>query len=506
MLATQTKAGQRAVLDTLKHAQLVHSFLIHSLLIRDPTDPIVKLIRKLAKHGLPTHLKKKQEKNEEDDDDFDDEDDDVKSLSYMVGADAAGRTRNAQLRFEIVKEIIDRLSEEEDPDRMMEHINAMGNAREAVPILIWRQLIGHKNQHPIVQQAAIDSMQYRTNDDNEDPEVRKFLHDIAGNHRIHPSVRASAIRAQGRRHLEKGQGHHSIGHFTRQYQSGDTEIKLAVEEFLYHLGSKKAASVLQKLWDKTGLEEFMDEEDDDEEPNTLGFLRSIGSAFRRVGDGFKKAGRAIATGIKKVGEVVKKGVEAIGSIGKKIADAFNKLKAAFSQAQFKSAKKCNGDLCVYDPDMANFVSQQGSLSAIKNNKNFGFEKLLGAQLMHLYIGAIGFAGMRLDCGGAGKSGSFEWAIFARGAAYGQLFSFKVPLIEASGEFTKRTGGSLRDRAFVKLYKSSLFDRAILPAAVGAALNYCGSQNKDLVSKSFPNLVNIPMRFMVGPFPVEITIS
>jgi hypothetical protein len=507
MLATQTKAGQKAVMETIKHAQLVHSFLVHSLLIRDPSDPVVRLIRKLTKHGLPVGLKKKNRKSfiDQEESDYDDEDEDVKALSYMVGADVAGRTKNTQLRDEIVMEIINRLVAEDDPDRMMQHINAMSNAREAIPIIIWRQLVGQKDMHPLVQQTAIDSMRYRTNDETEEEEITKFLHDVAGNKKIHSAVRASAIRAQGRRHHETRTGHSSTGHFVRQYHTGDEEIRSAVEEFLFNVGDKRAADVLEKLWAGTGMEEFMDFDEDDN-VNTL-FFRRIGRAFRRLGrrmgDGFRKAGRAIVRVAKKVGSAIKKGVEAVVGIGKKIAEAFKKIKAAFSQAQFKSARRCNGDLCVYDPDMANFISNQGNLATIKNNKNFGFEKLIGAQVLHLYVGAVGFAGMRLDCGPAS---AFEWAIFARGAAYGQIFSNKVPLIEAAAEFTKRSGSNLRDRAFVRLWKSALFDRSVMPAGAAAAINSCGSQNKELVSKSFPNLVNLSFRFMLGPFPIEITIS
>jgi hypothetical protein len=542
MASIGTPAAQEALLKTLTSSELIHHFLVIAISIKKPTDALLIKIRSLQQ-GTNNIMSDAEE------------DKTIKNMAYLVAPDVASRSKNNALKQMIISDIVDKLYHEKQPEDMLIHLHALGNAKTATPIEYWRRMLSNKNLPQQIQSMIIQGLEHRVQKGYDDVQVSRLLQDIVSSDSFDSSIKATAVSVQSKRHHHLGYSS-SMYHFGSIYHESDEQVQHEIKKYLYGVGDKRAAYIMSLLINNIDIAEELKDNMRNVMMSDARFLRrtfrrignafrragrsigdiarkaargvtkvvrkaggginkaarnlgrSVGNAARAVGKGVAKGAKNVAKGAKKAGKAVVKAVKFIGSLPAKVFNAFKKLKKAFTTAQFKNAKTCvpasqdpNDNICVYDNDLAQFVQGQGALSNLKWVKHFEFEKLLGAEVVHLYVGMVGYAGTRFSCRDA-RPGVFEFSTFAMGQAYARIFSKNVKLITAQASFSKLVDTPARNDAYVKIAGVVLFNRNILPSGVTDILDYCSSKTTSLVKKSFPELVNIRFFFVLVVFPVE----
>jgi len=88
---------------------------------------------------------------------------------------------------------------------------------------------------------------------------------------------------------------------------------------------------------------------------------------------------------------------------------------------------------MYDSDMVAFIGSFKDLGVMKWAKHFEFEKLIGSQLLHMYIGAVGYGGTAIDC----EKSRIDASFFTRGEISARFFDNKYNVLSVSGEIEKK---------------------------------------------------------------------
>ncbi|KAG2391824.1 hypothetical protein C9374_013309 [Naegleria lovaniensis] len=234
----------------------------------------------------------------------------------------------------------------------------------------------------------------------------------------------------------------------------------------------------------------------------------IKSAFKKVGQKIGNAAKTVGRGLKKAANWVKeKAMAAINAVKRLV----ERLKEKFGTAKFENQQAClpasatEGDqICLYNPDMIDFVRRQGDLSTIQKAKHFSFEKLVGSNSINLYCGALFYSGTTFVCNQDQKY--FDFVLMGRVDVEANLFKKKVVLLEISAELAKRPQQPVNDKIFLKVFQTTFLNTHILPAKIRQMIDVCMSDSKPLFEKNFPKLVDVERAFQVGPVPVTFHIN
>jgi len=151
--------------------------------------------------------------------------------------------------------------------------------------------------------------------------------------------------------------------------------------------------------------------------------------------------------------------------------------------------------------MAAYVRSNGDLSVMKWAKHFEFEKLIGSQLLNLYIGAVGYGGTNIDC----DKSEIDVAFFIRGDIYARLLDNKLNILSISANLDKSGASDLIDKAVVKIGPVVAFNKPYIPDNIAAVINYCKKHVKPLFEKSWPQLAQFSYTFVIVCVPVRLSI-
>jgi len=236
-----------------------------------------------------------------------------------------------------------------------------------------------------------------------------------------------------------------------------------------------------------------------------GAMKDVG---RKIGKGTKSIGKKIGNAAKKVGKGIGKAAKKVydSTVGK-VKDIINKakklvsdLKKKFSKAEFKGEKVCissnrNGDkICLFDGDMIAFVRNQPDLSSMMHSRQFTWEKLIGVEILNLYLGVVGYAGTKLDC----QRSEFDIALFARGAAKVNAFGKNIQLISVEGHLNLNSNGVYVRILGSIVYQKQFFENYRLP---------CSKIIKPLVKPYNVQFFSFSFTFVIFlPFTVGVSSS
>jgi hypothetical protein len=157
---------------------------------------------------------------------------------------------------------------------------------------------------------------------------------------------------------------------------------------------------------------------------------------------------------------------------------------------------------MYDQAMVAFVRKQGDISIMKFSKQFAFEKLLGVEIMHVYVGMVGYAGTRIDC----DTNSFDIVIFGRGEAKAKLFNRNIAIITAELELQKRTEAQLHDKAYLRIMGKVIFNKPFVPDNIRNAINMCDKTSRPLINPVRKTLVQFSFQLVIVVVPLTFRIA
>jgi len=157
-------------------------------------------------------------------------------------------------------------------------------------------------------------------------------------------------------------------------------------------------------------------------------------------------------------------------------------------------------ICMHDENMIAFIRSMGDLSVMTWSKQFQFEKLAGAKVLHVYIGAVGYGGTNIDC----ENNSLDVVFFAMGQFYSSMFNRKNNILTMSIQLSKRPNLDLKDLAYVKIGEAVLVNQPYVPDNIRQAINTCDKIVKPLFTKSFGNLAQFSFTFVIVIIPVKIS--
>jgi len=192
----------------------------------------------------------------------------------------------------------------------------------------------------------------------------------------------------------------------------------------------------------------------------------------------------------------------------RIKDSINNLKRDWSAATFSGGKSCyrsnvqGENICVYNGDMAAFISSQGSMSSIQYSKQFVFEKLLGARMLHVYFGAVAYAGASFRCSGD-KTG-VEVKSFASARARFNIFNNEGTIFGVSLKFHKERSNPLDDGYEVRYLGFNTGWRRFVPENIRKYVDHCQASTKELLRKDYPEIVKKEKYFVVVSVPIKLT--
>lgn len=508
MVSSQSEKGQEALLESMKNSHLIRHAILRTLELKKPINAVISKLKDLSQgKGIP-------ENTNEDEKTF------IKDNAYMAYADVASRI-DPNNAIGIVEEIIGNLKNVEEEDDLVYHIHALGNAGEAVPIEAIRHLITSNKIGDPAKEAAIDALRKFKNPET-NKQITKILHNVLQDPREHQILKKRAVsvirhRLENRpRKLFKSSFENDEDEDTSTIsvkflerflhdKNVDPTLKKAILEFYLEEGSDISADIVENYF--TGIEGpiFYDEEFDEKLANYFNDDDEILGVVRRIG-------RAIGEAVRRVGRVVKNvidGAKAIAQLPGKIANAVTSFKNVFKTATFKGNKICRvvgadgSRLCVYDTDMAAFIQRQGDLSKMKWNKNFSFEKLLGTEALHAYVGGVGYAGASINC----KQGQVAVSVFGRVSAYTRILNKRTELLTGELELNKLVNQNVNDRVYLKVFGSVIVNKSLLPEKVKKFINECSTSRINLINKDYPNLVSIEIIIpIVIPFSIRLGVA
>jgi len=384
------------------------------------------------------------------------------------------------------------MSQSETPEDLEFHLHALSNAGEAVPLEFYSAVL----DSPIHIQAkdiAVNALSNRVSEEG-DEETTAMLHSILASN-LDEAIKVSAVKAQTMREhvLQNGA---SLMEFRPYLQTATPVLSKALNEYFEEAGVAPE-----------DVEEF--------HANTLSAkaLFSFGSIGRAISSVGRSIGNVAKKVVSTVSNVVGKAVSAIKNVVGGIADIAgaagkfaDNLKSQFGAASFDGEAVCipvnnkKETICMHDEDMVAFIRSQGDLSVMKWSKQFEFEKLVGAKVLHVYIGAIGYGGTNIDC----ENGSLDAVFFAMGLFYASAFSRKTNILTMSIQLAKRPDQDLNDLAFVKIGAAVLVNQPYVPDEIRKIINTCDKITKPLFHQAFNNLAQFSYSFVVVVVPVKLS--
>jgi len=143
--------------------------------------------------------------------------------------------------------------------------------------------------------------------------------------------------------------------------------------------------------------------------------------------------------------------------------------------------------------MIAFIRQQPDLSLISHSKQFTWEKLIGVEILNLYLGTANYVGSRLDC----QRSEFEVTAFSRSASKIHAFGKNVQLLSVEG-FLNLADNGVYVRVLGKVtYHKKLFDRPLM----------CSKILKPLIKPYTLQIFSFSMTIVIFvPFTVGVSAS
>jgi hypothetical protein len=437
MIAAQTKQGQDAAVKTIQDANLAHTFIIGSLSFKKPSQQVIEFLKK---------LKNKEQA-------FSEGQDEISTMAYLAYADSASRVRGPT-RKAIIKDIMSNIMKNTN-ESLITDLHALANAKHATPISIWKMILSHPHIESNIHHLAVDSLRHRCKHGKDDKAVSDLIHEVVASKHIDPAVKSTAVRVQAQRH---GQLHHregkSIEVFASHYHDLPKDTRQAIAEYMYTVGTYKAGDTLSKLLS--------------------------GKRFAKTH--------------------VKNSEKQFMSDSNGIKDIFNNIKAKFSNsAAIEGTKTCttisltDEQICTVNSDLASDIRALG-LSKAEDAKGFDYEKLIGSENAHLYVGTVGLAahGMK-KCAGTGLK--LEALGYGRGKVDAKILGNRFTVVDVKAGIGGIEAAKTSDSASVKVFTSVVWTK-----------NFSGSKTILSWSKSFNNIINQHIHVMAGPFPLDFGIS
>jgi hypothetical protein len=473
--AVDSREAQLLMLQGFSHKSLRFNVNVALLALRKPIREIVDTLKRESRNA-----KKPKEEREN---------------SHLTLA-AIAQNVDKDTQDEIVAHLLEVMgSDSQNYDDLEFHLHALSNAGEAVPLEVYSQIL-NSPIHLHGKVIIANSLSNRVSEEG-DEETTAFVHSVLSSD-VDEAVKIAAVKAQiNREHVLQNSG--------------------SVLEFKQYLDSPETSTVLSKV-----LRAYYEEADihpSEMETETLEskvlFWRRLRRAFRRVGGFIRRAVSAVRNVVKKVVKTVvkvaKTVVKGVVSAIKKIAEIagsvgkfFKNLKAQFGKAEFEGKQVCmaannKGDnICMHDDEMVAFIRSQGDLSTMKWSRHFTFERLIGAKVLHMYIGAVGYGGTAIDC----ENNTLDAVFFARVDFWAKIFNRKLNVLSMSIELSKRPDQDLKDRAYVKLGPAVLVNRQFVPDKIRQFINSCEEGSKPLVRKTFDKLAQFQFTIVIVVVPVR----
>eukprot|EP00817_Percolomonadidae_sp_ATCC50343_P006582 CAMPEP_0117423018 /NCGR_PEP_ID=MMETSP0758-20121206/3749_1 /TAXON_ID=63605 /ORGANISM="Percolomonas cosmopolitus, Strain AE-1 (ATCC 50343)" /LENGTH=1116 /DNA_ID=CAMNT_0005206001 /DNA_START=81 /DNA_END=3431 /DNA_ORIENTATION=- len=220
--------------------------------------------------------------------------------------------------------------------------------------------------------------------------------------------------------------------------------------------------------------------------------------WRRVGRVVRRVGRAIGRVAQRIGRGVRKAIDKVKAFKKKIFSMFAKATFKGNQVCMPASRNSGDRICLYDAKMVSFVQSNGDFSQFSSSKHFEWEKLIGANKIHLYLGVSAYMGTNFDCNGpAGRD--FRFAVFAKGLARMVAFSKELEIFDAHAFL--RQNPHLDNRGYLRIVRATIYDRQILNLDK-ARNKLCQNYKKNILNKRFDNMPGYSFTVMIGPIPVN----
>ncbi|KAG2394072.1 hypothetical protein C9374_003836 [Naegleria lovaniensis] len=509
-----------------QHPDLASNYVYTSIVIPKPTRKVYDFLNKLQKEGYDATLHKN---------------DDIRENAYMAFADLASRLTDDHLKHHIVEDILTRIGNSNTENDLIKYFHALNNAGSAVDIGILEHFFLHPNIPVRVKVLLSDNIKKRVKDD---PTLDKMIHNLINNNvELESVVKTAIINAQTEREKTLKVGA-SIQDFVKAYyQCNHEDIRSAIRHYLYTVGTRQAGDALARLMDLNNLSRHTSKHlysqfslsSDDMELLTLydnEFLSDsifFGNFFQRIGDAVRNIGNGIRNVVHHVGQGVSRVAHAVGSGIRNAANwvkdrvegavnavrrVFDQIKSYFQSATWNNQQACvpandnpTDQICLYNPTIVSFVQNQGDLSSIKASKHYEFEKLVGTNSVHMYMGLAVYAGTSFECSPKVDSTTgFEVVLYGMADSYVKFFSNTWNIIAASVELQKRYENPIKDKIYVKIFQTTFVDGTFIPDKVRQVIDACFSETKPILEKRLPKLVDHSFLVHVGPIPISFSFN
>ncbi len=450
MISAQTDEGQLAAILTATTPKLVKSYILSSYAIESPSKATVEHMRALSL-----------------DKSFHETLSEIPHMAYFALADMAHKCLGKDYCKRIVPTIMSNIKSERHQRHLVGHVQALYNTRHATPLSTWIDVLSRPLVTSEIHTIAAHALKHRLSD--EDSQVNELVHNIITTDHLHSSVKAAAIRSQTHRHHNSRKAS-SVDFLAQNYHELADDGKKAVHEYLYSVGSKHAGNTLKSLLDgevipkdidAPGLEPYIPEEGDDEED-----------------DEGPDQGNAVSDYFKKLGEMFRKIPTLVG----------NKTCIIIS--------KDNNQVCTINSLLATQIQNLGDISSAKHAMSIDYEKLIGSENAHIYVGTVNFLAYDTDKNDSctGKYRKLEALGYARGVVQAKILTARFPVLDLRGEIGGMGSVQSADVSTVTVHDKVVWTQ-----------NFVGTLQWDY-DKNFQNLIKKKINVMVGPFPLAFGIA
>jgi len=253
MVAAQTEEGQSLFVKTMKNPNMVLGGMIKGLNLQKPSREYVNTLSALV-HAKPEDFAEPVENIQN-----------IRAMAFMSLADAASKLHqhDREMSEKIVLDVTDSLAHADSLHHLMTSIHALGNAGDAAPLSVLRQVIESEHLPLEAKLAGVQGLSKRSSEDTEE-ETTDYIHTLV---REHPEevVRSAAVMAQLDRERERST-HASVEEFT---QALEHEQSPAVQRAIVHYLTHTLALDVDENDDGTASLEVVEGKDDNEKTNSL---------------------------------------------------------------------------------------------------------------------------------------------------------------------------------------------------------------------------------------------